>query len=944
MHIKWLKHGKGDARKATAYVLAERYHQGIERAGVEVLRGNPEQVAEVANALDFSRRYSSGVISWAKDDAPTPAQIQQTVDEFAAVAFAGMDADRISWTAVQHIEQNGAIHVHILVARVDLETGKAFNPAPPGWQKAYDPLRDALNFENRWARPDDPARARLVQPGHQALIDAAALRKGLTTPSAAKEQITQWLTSRMEAGIVTDRADVRASLAEIGEITRESADYISVKPAGFDKAIRLKGAIYGEEFSGAVLAAGREIGERPAVDRSADERAAKTARRELGAVIERRAEFNKGRYGQSEQSRNKEPDRGQDADRGTEPSAIRRDREADKALVVAHEVADAGDAGRLPHYLSNDLGILVVFRSVDNLRHYGGEREALDKAGAEQRGLAAVPQERTGRHDVPLDTNRVSEGKNGERRIDVFGISSGLSPFARAAGAGSAADRNIHFQPWRSDGTDYSGLRASRFAGRERMPALRQQRVSAGQQVAGDSLLQRFVPRFGDLHHRLHSIFADLRGWYDRTRSEIGQRIRGVIESVQIGRADLVTASAGLEQAVGRAEQRQHKDHRQLDAAAGRLEQAVSAAEPREREANAGIVRTVHAANVRLDEGTRQLERQADRACGKLKMDRDDELTRFKSVINLVEYAECNGYQIDKKEISRASTVMRNGDDKIIVATDADGHGVYFSIRDDRDNGSIIDFVQKRTGANLGQVRKVLRPWIGGTAQAGTLQRRPEAERPSRPLRSNADRQQVLLSFSKMLPVEGHHDYLQKERKIDAKTLNDARFSAQIRVDARNNAVFPHYDRNGLCGYELRGVPTIDQNGKSFAKGGEKALWHSSNLGTASRIVIVESAINALSHAQIKRDMEAGYVSIGGCMSDKQRDLVAGLLEKAAERGVTIVLSMDKDEPGRVMEEQIRKLAPDGLKIERQEPVHGKDWNEELKQSHEKVYSRECVM
>ena len=94
-------------------------------------------------------------------------------------------------------------------------------------------------------------------------------------------------------------------------------------------------------------------------------------------------------------------------------------------------------------------------------------------------------------------------------------------------------------------------------------------------------------------------------------------------------------------------------------------------------------------------------------------MQRADELERFKSQINLAEYAQAQGYEIDRKESSRASTVMRSGGDKIIVATDTDGHGIYFSVRDDADHGSIIDFVQKRQGLNLGQVRKELRPWIG---------------------------------------------------------------------------------------------------------------------------------------------------------------------------------------------------------------------------------------
>ena len=33
------------------------------------------------------------------------------------------------------------------------------------------------------------------------------------------------------------------------------------------------------------------------------------------------------------------------------------------------------------------------------------------------------------------------------------------------------------------------------------------------------------------------------------------------------------------------------------------------------------------------------------------------------------------------------------GGDKIVIAQDEDQHWIYFSVRDDSDNGSIIDFV-----------------------------------------------------------------------------------------------------------------------------------------------------------------------------------------------------------------------------------------------------------
>jgi hypothetical protein len=81
----------------------------------------------------------------------------------------------------------------------------------------------------------------------------------------------------------------------------------------------------------------------------------------------------------------------------------------------------------------------------------------------------------------------------------------------------------------------------------------------------------------------------------------------------------------------------------------------------------------------------------------------DHEIDRFKSEINLIEYASDKGYQIDRAESSRNSVVMRSPatDDKIIVGRGPNGHWKYFSVRDSSDNGTIIDFAQKRDVKNL---------------------------------------------------------------------------------------------------------------------------------------------------------------------------------------------------------------------------------------------------
>src|SRR5262245_58409548 len=92
----------------------------------------------------------------------------------------------------------------------------------------------------------------------------------------------------------------------------------------------------------------------------------------------------------------------------------------------------------------------------------------------------------------------------------------------------------------------------------------------------------------------------------------------------------------------------------------------------------------------------------------------DAELERFKSDIDLRAYAASQGYQIDAKESWSGSAVMRHANgDKIIIKRNGNGHYVYFSVRDDGDNGTIIDLVQHRLKLSLGTVRKELRPWLG---------------------------------------------------------------------------------------------------------------------------------------------------------------------------------------------------------------------------------------
>lgn len=292
----------------------------------------------------------------------------------------------------------------------------------------------------------------------------------------------------------------------------------------------------------------------------------------------------------------------------------------------------------------------------------------------------------------------------------------------------------------------------------------------------------------------------------------------------------------------------------------------------------------------------------------------DSELELFKTSISLAAYAESIGYQKDTGESTRNSWVMRRGEDKIVVATNAlNGNGIYFSVRDDLDNGTIIDFVQRRQNLNLGQLRQELRKWTGESSFPYC------PKRMDKPEPSAKDRQKVILEYSRTRLDPAHH-YLVAHRGLRPETLTDQRFRNVIRIDSRNNAIFPHFDRSGLAGFEVK-----NKGFTGFAAGGVKSLWYSANINKADEVIIVESAIDGLSHAQVFGGA-AAYTSIGGGMSDHQRDLLRCLVEKALTRSASVLIGTDADPQGEVYAQEMFEMGATGRII----PTLGKDWNDYL--------------
>lgn len=821
MHIKFFPRGRGGGRGPTEYLTKETVTvDGItttRRPAPETLRGDPATTRALIDTCQHKNKYTSGVIAFAGDDAPTEAQQQQVMDDFERLAFAGLEPDQYNILWVRHMHE-GNVELHMVVPRMELTTGKSLNIAPPRHHKFYDELRDSWNWAEGWARPDDPVRAKALSR------DRTYGKPDLEARADTKTEITGWLMQRIEAGDITDRAGVVAALGELGEITRQGKDSVSVKPVGFTKALRLKGGLYGQDFDVESLAQSFEQTDGgPGADSGRDPARVAAARAELAQHTENRARYNAGRY-----QRPSENDYGIDRGAGIEHEKQQQPGTPESAKRPG------------PNH-----------DSIEQKQTGGGAIVAVGLAEVQPAGVVGL-------------------GDHLWRELGSDGVA--IEPINSSTAADSAGTADVKPAP---SGREIRGGRAGKI-------------ISDLREKTDD-----FRDAIGRVGNRIKQI---VRAGYDRVRDEINHVVEAVRSRVErAGNAFAgecgELAAAGVQLSAAGAE---------VGAAANEIDRTV--------QHNNGTV---------------------ERGIAAVRGNRTDELQRFKQDISLAEYAAGEGYVLVKNESSRNSFVMQRetDHDKIIVATDIDGHGIYFSVRDDADNGSIIDFVQKRKGFNLGQVRQELRPHTGENREA-----RPIETQLGKPKVSTQDTHKAAVNWSRAQPAPGH-DYLER-RGIKKETLQDPRFAPVIRADERGNALFAHYNREGISGFEIK-----NKDFTGFAAGGQKSLWFSSNITHAERVIVTESAVDALSHAELERrdkgkdPQKTAYVSFGGSMSPEQKELISSLFEKVKEKGQKLALGTDRDAGGEAFNIELMGLLPEGLEAALERPsVNTKDWNESLRQ------------
>lgn len=302
----------------------------------------------------------------------------------------------------------------------------------------------------------------------------------------------------------------------------------------------------------------------------------------------------------------------------------------------------------------------------------------------------------------------------------------------------------------------------------------------------------------------------------------------------------------------------------------------------------------------------------------------DQELEHFKTRIDLREFAAAQGYELDNYETTKSYAVMRNSHgDKVIIHQNSSGQWLYCCTKNSEDKGTIIDFLIWRGlgQRQIGKVRMLLREWKGGS---GELSEYFKAHKP-RPMAR--DRAAVVLEWEQARPVSSLSYLI--GRGIGRALLELPAFAEAVRVDHKGNVLFPHYDEQGLCGFEVK------NNGfTGFSGGGKKGLWFSKPDQSARTLVFCESAIDAISYYAFNSDhaKDLRVMSTGGSVSREQLELARRSMEKLPP-GSRVVLAFDADEGGEKLAEEVLAVAPGSVFVHRELPPvgMGKDWNEALK-------------
>lgn len=312
-----------------------------------------------------------------------------------------------------------------------------------------------------------------------------------------------------------------------------------------------------------------------------------------------------------------------------------------------------------------------------------------------------------------------------------------------------------------------------------------------------------------------------------------------------------------------------------------------------------------------------------------------DEMKRMKAELSIVDLALAAGWTIDRLESSQNHVVLRCAGEKINVSPGRQ-HGIreVFSCRDSRQaSGTVIDFAcWINNTRNIGEGRAYLRPFLSAPpTRTRTAQDFKKEKTPA---------EDFTATWASFKPY-ANSGYLEG-RGLTQETI--AAFRDNIRIDnsGYGNVCLCHRSRadvEKITGWEIRnrrrnGAPDF----RGFTKNGNRTLF----LGPAvteeiEKIVITESAIDAMSYFQIDEEENKNRTLYASLAGNPAREQIAQIIELGLSlRQVNeIIIGTDADAPGDTMAALLMSALPPGIATrvrprfsESEQRAGKKDWND----------------
>lgn len=234
MIVKFHARGVGRGSGPIDYLLGPQR----DREGATLDRGDPSIIEALIDSSPYAKKYTSGVLSFQEADLPREDK-DKLMDSFERALLPGLDRDQYACLWVEHRDKE-RLELNFVIPNIELLSGKRLQPY---FDRADRPCIDAwkvvVNAQLGLHDPDDPLNKR-------ALMTPSNLPKA---KQDAAQAITDGLLSLAAAGELADRGDVVATLKQHGfEVVRETRKSISIADPEGGRNIRLKGALYEQDF------------------------------------------------------------------------------------------------------------------------------------------------------------------------------------------------------------------------------------------------------------------------------------------------------------------------------------------------------------------------------------------------------------------------------------------------------------------------------------------------------------------------------------------------------------------------------------------------------------------------------------------------------------------------------------------------------------------------